>query len=506
MTGRSSPPRGRCPSRPRSRASVSRPRSRRDSPRGDRRPSPRDVRTRPEPRGVVEAAEALSRDGRDVLAVVVGEDEALRSAADGLVLLSVAVALAALGLGGRAALALGQPLEDLLEATGKVGEGQALPPLERPENADLARLVDAFGRMSARVEERTQSLARERASAVGLLANLTAAVILFRRRDGAVLLSNEAADDVLPGGSLAERLGGAEWAPLRAALDAAGSRPSPFETRVAVAGPSGERLFRVAIVTLPEDSEEGRAILLLEDLTEFTRADRLAAWVDAARAIAHDIKNPLTPIRLAAERLGRMEGRRDAAPPGAFAEIASNILRQVGILTERIGRLGRFGDPAALDRQRLDAAAARALLEEVAADFRSHEGLAVLVEAAADLRPFAADRLLLRDALTNFLVNAAEAIAERGGSVVLSAVERPPAGRRSGRALRVRRRRPRARPRGSRTASSSRRSPRRPAARGWVSPPSGGPSSGTAATVFAEAGSVRGLVIGFTLPALSSTP
>ena len=370
---------------------------------------------------VFEAAEALSRDGRDVLAVVVGEDEALREAADGLVLLSVAVALAALGLGGRAALALGQPLEDLLEATGKVGEGRALPPLQRPENADLARLVDAFGQMSARVEERTQSLARERASAVGLLENLTAAVILFRRKDGEVLLSNDAADHVLPGAGLAERVAGPEWAPLRAALEAAASRPSPYETRVAVPGPAGERLFRVAIVTLPEELEEGRAILLLEDLTEFTRADRLAAWVDAARAIAHDIKNPLTPIRLAAERLRRFEDRHEAAPPGAIAGISANVLRQVAILTERIGRLGRFGDPSALERQRFDAGAARALLEEVAADFRVHERFDVSVEVAPDLLPFAADRLLLRDALTNFLVNAAEAVAERGGAVELSA-------------------------------------------------------------------------------------
>jgi signal transduction histidine kinase len=454
---------------------------------------------------VFEAAEALSRDGRDVLAVVVVEDEALRAAADGLVLLSVAVALAALGLGGRAALALGQPLEDLLEATGKVGEGRALPPLQRPENADLARLVDAFGQMSARVEERTQSLARERASAVGLLENLTAAVVLFRRRDGEVVLSNDAADHVLPGGSLAERLAGPEWAPLRAALDAAASEPSPYETRVAVPGPAGERLFRVAIVTLPEEIEEGRTILLLEDLTEFTRADRLAAWVDAARAIAHDIKNPLTPIRLAAERLRRFGDRHEAAPPVAVAEISANVLRQVAILTERIGRLGRFGDPSALERQRFDAAAARALLEEVAADFRAHERLEISVDAAADLLPFTADRLLLRDALTNFLVNATEAVAERGGAVELSATNALLAGGASG--VRF-------------ACADDGPGPPEGAADRLFEPAfstkARGSGMGLAAVrrtaerhggaVFAEARPGGGLVIGFTLPALSSRP
>jgi nitrogen fixation/metabolism regulation signal transduction histidine kinase len=440
-----------------------------------------------------------------VLAVVVGEDEALNAAADALVLLAVAASLAALGLGGRAALSLGQPLEDLLEATGKVGEGRSLPPLQRPENADLARLVDAFGQMSARVEERTQSLALERASAVGLLENLTAAVVLFRRRDRAVLLSNEAADRTLPGSSLDERLAGAEWAPLRAALEAASARPSPYETRVAIPSSSGERLFRVAIVTLPEEAEESRAILLLEDLTEFTRADRLAAWVDAARAIAHDIKNPLTPIRLAAERLRRWEDRPGGAPGPALSEISANILRQVAILTERIGRLGRFGDPVALTRQALDADAVRTLVEEVASDFRPHDALDVRTEVATDLRPFAADRLLLRDALGNFLVNATEAVAGRAGIVVLSVSNAELPGGGPGVQFAC--------------ADDGPGVPEGTAARLFepaFSTKSRGSGMGLAAVrrtverhggaVFAEPRAGGGLVIGFTLPALSSVP
>jgi len=370
---------------------------------------------------VVEAAESVSADGREALAVVVAEDEAVRSAADALLLLSVAVALAAVGLGGRAALTLGGPLEELIAATANVGEGRPLPPIVRPANVDLARLVDAFTEMSARIEERTASLAEERASAVGLLGNLTAAVLLFRRNDGTVLLANPAADLLLPGNSLPERLSGAEWEPLRAALVEAAVRPSPYETRAAVPGPSGERFFRVAIVTLPGEERGARVILLLEDLTDFLRADRLAAWVEAARSIAHDIKNPLTPIRLAAERLGRFEARREALPPGAFSEVASGILRQVGILTHRIGRLGRFGDPAAVERRVFDRDAVAALLYEVAADFRAHETVVIEVETAPDLRAFAADPFLVRDALTNVVVNSVEAIGTSPGRVRLSA-------------------------------------------------------------------------------------
>jgi signal transduction histidine kinase len=370
---------------------------------------------------VVEAAETVSADGREALAVVVAEDEAVRSAADALLLLSVAVALAAVGLGGRAALTLGGPLEELIAATANVGEGRPLPPLDRPANVDLARLVDAFTEMSARVEERTASLAEERASALGLLGNLTAAVLLFRRNDGTVLLANPAADRLLPGGSLRERLSRPGWEPLRAALEEAAVRPSPYETRAAIPGASGERFFRVAIVTLPGEERGPRVILLLEDLTDFLRADRLAAWVEAARSIAHDIKNPLTPIRLAAERLSRFEARREAPPSGALSDIASGILRQVGILTHRIGGLGRFGDPAAVERRVLDRAAVAALLAEVAADFLAHETVVIEVETASDLRALAADPFLVRDALTNFVVNSVEAIGTSPGHVRLSA-------------------------------------------------------------------------------------
>jgi two-component system nitrogen regulation sensor histidine kinase NtrY len=333
----------------------------------------------------------------------------------------VAVALAAVGLGGRAALTLGEPLEELIAATASVGEGRPLRPLLRPANVDRARLVDAFTEMSARVEERTESLAQERASAVGLLGNLTAAVLLFRRGDGTVLLANPAADRLLPGGTLSQRLSGARWAPLRAALGEAAVRPSPYEIRVTIPGPSGERFFRVAIVTLPGEERAPRVILLLEDLTDFLRADRLAAWVDAARSIAHDIKNPLTPIRLAAERLRRFEGKREAPPPGAIGDVAAGILRQVGILTDRIGRLGRFGDPAAVEGRVLDRPAVARLLEEIAADFKTHETLSIETETDPDLHPFEADPFLVRDALTNFVVNAVEAIGTAPGHVRLSA-------------------------------------------------------------------------------------
>jgi len=376
------------------------------------------------PRGgasrIVEAAMKISRDGRDVLAVAVAEDEAGRAALDGLVLLTVAVALLGFGLGGRAALSLSRPIEDVIEGAERLGSGDLAPRIERPAAVDLARLVESFEKMADRVRDRTASLARERAAAVGLLANLTAAVILFRERDGAVLLANPAADDILPGDDLRSRLQDARWEPLRAALTEARRRGGPYETRITVEQTPKERVFRMVVASLPPDEGEARALLLLEDLTDFVRADRLSAWVEAARSIAHDVKNPLTPIRLATERLGRLNAKGETLPPGVVDSVTTTILRQVEILTDRIGKLSRFSALSSLQLVPVDREGLRRLLAEIAVDYRSDRGPVIEVHVSDDVPLVRIDRPLLRDALANLVVNAVEALGEvREGRIAL---------------------------------------------------------------------------------------
>lgn len=387
---------------------------------------------RPGGRRVAQAAVTLSREQRTTLAVVLGEDPAGRTAIEGLFLLAAAVALGALAFGGRGALALSRPVEELVAASERIGAGEAPGPIRPPEMEDLARLVEAFGTMSERVRERTELLEREREAAVSVLASLTPAALLFREETGKVLYANPAADALLPsGGSLSERLPAPRFAPVLAALGA----PRPFEARVTLHGEERETVLRVVVAELTADAAGPRAVLLLEDLTDFTRAERLEAWVEAARAVAHDIKNPLTPIRLTAERLLRSTGR-GAPPDGArIAEAAETILRQVDLLTERTGRLSRFASPASPERARLSGEGVAGLLREVAADFGAHPAVSVSFGVEGDLPDVFVDRVLLRDAVANFVLNAVEALEPRGGTVVVEA--RPAAGPRGGPGLEI---------------------------------------------------------------------
>jgi len=383
-------------------------------------------------RRVAEAAVTLSREEGTTLAVVLGEDPAGREAADALLLLAVGVALFALALGGRGALALSRPVEDLVAAAERVGAGEPPGPIEAPETIDLVRLVEAFGTMSARVRERTDLLEKEREAAVSVLASLTPAAVLFREEDGRVLFANPAADALLPGGPLlGERLASPALAPVAAAL----GHSRPYESRVSLAVEGSEKVLRVVVADMPADAEGRRTLLLLEDLTDFTRAERLEAWVEAARAVAHDIKNPLTPIRLTAERLVRAAGRGTLPEPERIVEAATTILRQVDLLSERTGRLSRFASPAAPQRLLLSGEGVAALVGEVASDFSAHATVRVSWRAEGALPDVLADRALLRDAVSNFVLNAVEAVEGAGGAVEVTARAAP--GPRGGNGLEV---------------------------------------------------------------------
>src|SRR5262249_47712793 len=99
-------------------------------------------------------------------------------------------------------------------------------------------------------------------------------------------------------------------------------------------------------------------VLVIEDLTELIKAQQLAAWNDAARRIAHEIKNPLTPIRLGAERLLKKSEQGDPDAAGAVAQAAGLIVREVGTIQQMVDEFSRFARmprprPAAVDLPRL---------------------------------------------------------------------------------------------------------------------------------------------------------
>ena len=153
-------------------------------------------------------------------------------------------------------------------------------------------------------------------------------------------------------------------------------------------------------------------VVTFDDVTELVAAQRKAAWSDVARRIAHEIKNPLTPIQLAAERLKRRFTKEITSDPNTFAQCADTIVRHVGDIGADGGRVQRLRPHAAAGDQARGCGAASRWKRWCCSGkrIRRSPGPRICPERG----PMApCDRRLVSQALTNLLMNAADATAMR---------------------------------------------------------------------------------------------
>jgi len=166
-------------------------------------------------------------------------------------------------------------------------------------------------------------------------------------------------------------------------------------------------------------------ILTFDDITQQLLDQRRAAWSDVARRIAHEIKNPLTPIQLAAERLQRRYGSKIDVEDGTFARLTDTIIRQVADLRRMVDEFSSFArmpKPVFREESLLDAARQAMFLHEVA-----HPGIRFLLVHDDPGPMLVCDRRQIGQALTNIVKNAVEAIETRkddeGGAVTMTLTE-----------------------------------------------------------------------------------
>ena len=152
-------------------------------------------------------------------------------------------------------------------------------------------------------------------------------------------------------------------------------------------------------------------VLTFDDITEQLLDQRRAAWSDVARRIAHEIKNPLTPIQLAAERLQRRYGKEVASDPATFERLTGTIVRQVGDLRRMVDEFSSFArmpKPTFNEEPLAEIARQALFLHEVA-----HPDIAFALDVADPSPRLVCDRRLLGQALTNIVKNGVEAIEQK---------------------------------------------------------------------------------------------
>jgi two-component system nitrogen regulation sensor histidine kinase NtrY len=189
-------------------------------------------------------------------------------------------------------------------------------------------------------------------------------------------------------------------------------RPRTEEIRI---GPPQNR--RILLVRIGAELRGGRIdgfVVTFDDITALQSAQRKAAWADVARRIAHEIKNPLTPIQLSAERLKRRFTKEITSDPDTFAMCADTIIRQVGDIGRMVDEFSAFARmPQPVIRpEDVGRIAREALVLQRTA--RSEIKWRTDIPETGPVAP--CDRRLIGQALTNLLQNAADAVAMRPGA------------------------------------------------------------------------------------------
>ena len=302
-----------------------------------------------------------------------------------------------------------KPLTELVSAAHKVGAGNFDVRVEGREGADEIGLLNrAFNQMTAQIDQQTKELVlanrqldERRAFTEAVLESVTAGIISVDRR-GRVLLMNSSAQELLLG-----RIGPApvglvlgEISPQLASMIDAGISGGIVHYRK-----DGEMLTLAAKIAPATTGH----VITFEDITRQLIDQRQAAWSDVARRIAHEIKNPLTPIQLATERLNRRYRRQIEQDGELFDELTSTIIRQVGDLRKMVDEFSSFArlpKPVFRQEDAVDLVRQAMFLQEVA---KPHIQFHFATDGEV-VPQIACDRHQFGQAMTNVLKNATEAV------------------------------------------------------------------------------------------------
>ncbi|MEO7323360.1 MAG: ATP-binding protein [Dokdonella sp.] len=336
-----------------------------------------------------------------------------------VLLLSVlVVVLAAFGIARR----LVAPVGRLAAATRAIGAGRYDTPLPNASDDELGFLVNSFAQMtreleftSARAQKSTRESEQQRAWLEAVLERLSAGVLGFDR-EGRLRVANRAAEAILDvplarylGRSLGElkhdRADLASFAdPLARHLR---ENLREWREEVVIETRDGKRMLMLRGTALPDQTGY---VAVFDDLTVLNRAQRDAAWGEVARRLAHEVKNPLTPIQLAAERLRRRFLGRLSPEEGELIDRATHtIVSQVEALKTMVNA---FADYARAPQLALRAISLHALLDEVLDLYENDQRISLTRQLADGELRVRVDAGRLRQALHNLIKNALEAIGD----------------------------------------------------------------------------------------------
>ena len=391
------------------------------------------------PRGLAANALAVQAAYREYQQRALARDGLRRMYIGTLTLALILAVFGALLLAGAFGNQLAQPLLLLAEGMRQVAQGDLTEKPVFASRDELGGLTRSFADMTRQLAEARALVQRSVAQVEGaranlqtILDNLTAGVIVFDR--------HECIETVNPGATRILRLPLSAYCGRR--LDEvpglehfAREVASRFDAQAASREPGERNQWQDAfeLQTAPErdkltllvrgaDMPQDARLMVFDDITEVVSAQRAEAWSEVARRLAHEIKNPLTPIQLSAERIEhRLAEKLDAADQAMLARSVGTIVAQVQAMKQLVNE---FRDYARLPAAQLKPLDLNALAAEVLALYATAQEAGHLVaDCAPDLPLIVGDATQLRQVIHNLLQNALDAVADQSDGRVLLRTE-----------------------------------------------------------------------------------
>jgi PAS domain S-box-containing protein len=316
------------------------------------------------------------------------------------------------------------PIQLLMQGTRAVARGDFATRVPAPTRDEIGFLVHSFNDMTQRLAKASeearssqQLVESERRKLEVILARLSTGVVAFEP-DMRIRTANQAASAILgaevdthAGESLEEL---AVSRPMLAQFVKVASEhlkrgDSEWREQIALRTDAGRRVLMCACTALPSDSgSPGGYVIVFDDITALLQAQRDAAWGEVARRLAHEIKNPLTPIQLSAERLRRKYLKADGNEIDLLDRATHTIIQQVEAMKQMVNAFSEYARTPSMDVTRFDM---NALIQEVSELYAHQErSLAIKLSLEKDLPAIEADAGRLRQVLHNLLRNALEAM------------------------------------------------------------------------------------------------
>ena len=355
-------------------------------------------------------------------------------------LLAFLVLLAAVWVGLLLARRVTRPIAALAASARRVGAGDFDALVEVEGGDEISALSRAFNAMTSELRKSRAELVaanaelaatnervdEERRRVRTILARLDAGVVAFGDDDTLYFL-NETARRLLGRDENAsfpraqDLLASEALAPLNEFLARARTAGAPREATLKI----GPRVLEARVTRIPAGAADAGAwVVTLEDTTALVAAERATAWEEAARRMAHEIKNPLTPIRLAAERMRRHALGKDAGPhslASVVREGASTIIEEVTTLASLVDTFGRFARLPAADLAPTDLGAVVQQVTNLYANVK--RGVTVSADIPEALPLVNADAEQVKRALINLVDNAVAATPGGGHVRIVAGVE-----------------------------------------------------------------------------------